>query len=201
MELKRYIPKEVSNEAILSFIRKKHPNIEVYQQTMFDAYFDLSELSKDYSLRIREMNGNLETTLKSKTKLKNEFFERTEINEIEKICETLGMPTPSNLKKFTQLLQNLYCIKTVIKQKRTKIILNNLEISLDIVEFYKPLGKRIPPIAGAIDQKIRELRIYEAEVLDSTAKDLAINITKELYNQNLLGEICKLSKKELIEVV
>jgi len=200
-ELKRYIPENVSADVILSSIRKKYPVEKIEKQTVFDAYFNSNLKSKGYFLRVRESNGILEITLKEpRLKPEGEFFERPEITDIGEICRKLKIPVLQNKTEFIKNLQMRYGLEVIIRQKRTKIVLNGLEISLDTVEYYKPLDEKIPPIENAIGPLFKELRIYEAEVKKDSAIQTATEITQLLYDQNLLGEVCKLSKKELAEI-
>lgn len=199
-ELKRYIPEDVSKNKILNFLRLKYPILEVKTQKVWDAYFKLN-LPKGYTLRIREVSGKLKLTLKSNKKRGIEgILERVEECRITKISERLNITSVRDLTEFSRLLQQKYGIRFIVKQIRTKILVNGVEVSLDTVEYFLPLSKTIPPIKNAAGKLFKKLKIYEAEIKKPSYEQLAKEITDSLYQKGLVGEICSLSKKDLGEI-
>ncbi len=199
-EFKRYIPEEVPNEKILNFFRLRYPASNVLEQEVLDAYFRLNR-PKGYSLRVREMEGKLEPTLKIIEKEGTEgMLERTEELRVDKISEILKIKPIEDLTEFTRSLQQKYDIEFIVKQVRTKLFIDGIEISLDTIEYFHPSGKPIPPIENAVGDSYRRLRIYEAEIKDSSFEKLTSEITNHLYEEGLVGDICTLSKKDIGEI-
>jgi uncharacterized protein YjbK len=197
-EFKRYIPQEVSDEELLNSIGSRYEISGVKTYQFFDAYFQLESVPKGYALRVREINRKLELTLKILEKRRKEgLLKRREVHTITEICRLLNLPTIENKVELVKKLQEKYGLKVILKQHRTEFSVDNVFISLDTVEYYRPQSKPIPPVQNAAGKVYKKLKLFEAEIGDEPAEKLAREIIEYLYEQGLVGEMCIFSKEEL----
>lgn len=197
-EFKRHIPDQVLDDDIISAIGKAYAAGRVVREEIFDAYFKSALLPNGYVLRVRELDNELEPTLKGPAEIaEGGLLKRHEFKTMEDICQKLGILPSSNLTQFTRDLQTRYGLDLIIRQKRVKFFVDDVEISLDTLEYYYPIEKSIPPIKDATGKMYKKLRLYEVEIKNEQTKKSASEMTQYLYGQNLLGEVCTLSKKEI----
>ena len=190
-EFKRYVREKVSDCTIVAALREKYGILRSKKTTMFDAYFGLTGFSEESSLRLREEGGNLEVTLKICSFVTPEGkFERNEFDKPEDVCQRLGIAWQGDLKHLISELRCRYGLNFIARQKRTRTLVEDMEISLDTVYYHCATQRNIPPVSNAIGKIFHFARIYEAEIKHEST-EIANSITTYLCNLGLLGDVCK----------
>jgi len=196
-EFKRYIKEKISGSTIVATLRKKYDIIRLQKKIMFDAYFGLTGFSEESSLRLREEEGNLEVTLKIYSFITNEGkIERKEFNRPVDVCQRLGIAWQIDLRQLASDLLCRYGLNFIVRQKRTRALIEDVEISLDTVYYHHATGKNIPPVSNAIGKIFHIARIYEAEIKDDST-EIANSITTHLCSLGLLGDVCRKTKEQI----